>query len=484
MTVLLQHFPALRLLILLIGVGLFASTMTPLYAQDMMNMGVAGNWEGNLKTPTGSLRIIFHIKAEDDSLSATMDSPDQAVRGIPISSISFAEDQLTMEVAMIAGAYTGTLAPDSQSIEGEWSQAGMKLPLQLNKTDKPTQPNRPQEPKAPYPYAAEDVFFDNEGDNVRLAGTLTLPQSAGPHPAVVLVSGSGAQNRNEELMDHKPFLVLADHLTKQGIAVLRYDDRGTAESTGDFSTVTTEGLARDAQAAVDYLKSRNDIAMDQIGVAGHSEGGLIAPMLAAKNNNITFIVMLAGPGLPGDEILRLQGALVGRASGMSESLVQEMTRINGRLYDAVIEAPEDQVESRLKAEIEKIKQDTDKGTITALGLTSDREPQIIQQLSSPWFRYFLSYDPAPVLQKVKIPVLSIIGSKDLQVPAEENTRAIKTALEAAGNTNFEAQILPDLNHLFQTATTGAITEYAQIEETFAPSALALVSNWILSVVAE
>lgn len=472
---------SIHLLALLLGIGLLPMSSIPVHAQNA-GAGIAGTWEGKLTTPNGSLRIVFHITAEADSLSATLDSPDQAVRGIPVSEAHFTENTITMEVARIMGTYTGTVAADNQTIEGEWKQAGMTFPLHLSKTDKPSTPNRPQEPQEPYPYKAENVYFDNEQDDVRLAGTLTIPSTAGPHPAVVLVSGSGPQNRNEELMDHKPFLVLADHLTRQGIAVLRYDDRGTAESTGNFATATTEDLALDAQAAVDFLKSRSDIST--IGVAGHSEGGLIAPMLAVEEGNIDFIVMLAGPGLAGHEILRLQGALVGRASGMSESLVQEMTRINGRLYDAAMGAPDGEVESRLKQVIAEIRENTDAGTLTALGLTPEYEPQMIQQLSSPWFQYFLSYDPAPVLQKVKVPVLSIIGSKDLQVPAEENTRSIKAALETAENPNFEAQILPDLNHLFQTATTGAITEYAQIEETFAPAALNLVSNWILSVVAE
>lgn len=439
-----------------------------------------GSWEGALTLPSGSLRIVFHVAADDaGNLSSTMDSPDQGATGIPVTSTTFEAGKLTLNASAIGGTYIGTLSEDGQTLSGQWSQGGMSLDLDLTKTDKPTKPNRPQEPEGPFPYEEADVSFENKTDNVRLVGTLTIPKSAGPHPAVVLVSGSGPQDRDESIMGHKPFLVLSDHLTRQGIAVLRYDDRGTAESTGDFSAATTKDLANDAQAAVDFLKSRNDIDGSKIGVAGHSEGGLIAPILGVMPGNIAFIVMLAGPGLPGDEILRLQGGLMARAGGMSEPLIEKMLHVNSALYETAINAPEEEVENALKETISDLKTSFDASTIAALGLTAEREPQIIQQLSSPWFRYFLTYDPQPVLEQLQIPVLSVIGEKDLQVPAKENTEAIAMALKTAKNKNFSAKTLPDLNHLFQTANTGAVTEYAQIEETFAPAALVIISDWIL-----
>lgn len=479
MRVILQdiYAPVLTLLTLLLMLPLQLS-----HAQDV-HSPVAGAWEGTLKVPNGALRIVFHISTDEaGTLAATMDSPDQGATGIPVSKAGFADNRLQLEVAVIAGTYEGELADDGATIDGSWSQGGMSFPLSLARTSSPTKPNRPQEPQRPYPYDEEEVYFENTTDGVTLAGTLTLPPSPGPHPAVVLVSGSGAQDRDESLMGHRPFLVLADHLTRKGIAVLRYDDRGTAASTGNFATATTVDLARDAQAAVDFLKTREGIDMDHIGVAGHSEGGLIAPMLASKDEHVAFVVLLAGPGLPGREILKLQGELIARASGMSASLIEDMMRINVTLYDVAVDAPVDEVRQQLRDTLAALRADLDPATVTNLGLTPEREPQLIEQLASPWFRYFLKYDPAPVLQQVKVPLLSLIGSKDLQVPAEVNTEAIREALQEAASTQFEAQILPGLNHLFQTAETGVISEYGQIEETFSPDALNLISSWILDIV--
>lgn len=462
-------------LTLVLALTMSLSFLPSANAQD--TEAILGAWEGNLKIPNGQLRIVLNLKMEDGKLTSTVDSPDQGANGIPVASTTFEDGKLTMELTGIAARYDGTLNQDGQSMTGTWSQGGASMPLNVEKTDSPTEVNRPQEPEEPYPYDEEDVRFENEADKVTLAGTLTLPRSAGPHPAVVLISGSGPQNRDEELMGHKPFLVLADHLTRQGIAVLRYDDRGTAESTGDFAAATSEDLARDVQAAVDFLKTRTDIAKGKIGLAGHSEGGLIAPMLAVKKNNVDFIVMLAGPGVPGDEILRSQGALMAKAGGMSEPMIEKMTKINSKLYKTAKESSDKEVKDNLKAAITEIKAEESEATLTALGLTEQMEAGIVQQLSGPWFRYFLNHDPKPVLEKVKIPVLSVIGEKDLQVPAEANTAAIKDAL--AKNKKADIRILPGLNHLFQTANTGAMTEYGQIEETFSPDALVIISDWIL-----
>ena len=446
---------------------------------------IEGIWEGNLSLGNGEIRLVFHISADEDGgLSSKIDSPDQGANGIPVASTSFADGSLNLEVSAVGGQYTGTLSEDAQTLSGTWSQGGMELPLNMSKTDKPTELNRPQEPERPYPYDEEEVFFENESDDVRLAGTLTKPKSAGPFPAVVLISGSGPQNRDEELMGHKPFLILSDYLTRQGLAVLRYDDRGTAESTGSFGTATSVDLANDVQAAVDFLKKREDIDNENIGLAGHSEGGLIAPMLATETGNVAFIVLMAGPGLPGDEILRLQGTLLARAGGMAEPMLKQMEMVNSRLYAAAKEAPDDQVKTSLEEEIASIKQDVDASTLTALGLSPDREGQIIQQLSSPWFQYFLRYDPVPTLKKVKVPTLSVIGAKDLQVPAPKNTEAIKAAFTGDHAELLTAEILPDLNHLFQTADTGAMSEYGQIEETMSPIALSKIGDWIKRQVTE
>ncbi|MEM8486219.1 MAG: alpha/beta hydrolase [Bacteroidota bacterium] len=438
-----------------------------------------GAWEGNLVLPNGQLRIVFNLKAEGDGLSATMDSPDQGATGIPVTSTTLEAGILTLNASAIRGTYKGTVNEAGDAIAGTWSQGGMSLELNLSKTEKPTKVDRPQEPQRPFPYEEEAVFYDNAVGDARLAGTLTLPTSPGPHPAVVLISGSGPQDRDETIMGHKPFLVLSDHLTREGIAVLRYDDRGTGESTGNFAAATSEDLARDAQAAVDFLKTRSDIDASQIGLAGHSEGGLIAPMLAQKPDNVAFIVLLAGPGLTGAEILKQQTNLIAKAAGMSDALVEKLVATNTTLYAVAQSASSDTVAEELKAAVSRIKTELGPNTAGALGMGNEAaEQRIVAQLSSPWMRYFLSYDPAPALTKVKVPVLSIIGSKDLQVPAAGNTAAIQQALQAGNNPHFVAKVLPDLNHLFQTAETGAVAEYGQITETFAPEALDMVGNWI------
>ena len=451
-----------------------------LVAQSNTPGNVAGDWFGKLKVPNGQLRIVFHITADaDGALTATLDSPDQNAMGIPVGETTYADGKVTLSLKALQARYEGVLSDDGQMMTGTWSQGGASLPLEVSRTDQYVKPNRPQEPTPPFPYEEEDVEFENKDAQIKLAGTLTMPSSAGPHPAVILISGSGPQDRDESLMGHKPFLVLADHLTRRGIAVLRYDDRGTAKSTGTFSTATTRDLADDAQAAVNFLKTRTEIATDKIGLIGHSEGGIIAPMLGAETDNVAFIVMLAGPGLPGDEILNLQSKLIAEAGGMNDTMVENMLHVNSKLYKEAAEAPADEAADRLRATIAALKEELGSASASAIGLTDDRDEAMIEQLTSPWFRFFLSYDPLPTLQNLQIPVLSVIGKKDLQVPAEENTKAIEEALKAGGNSHYEAVILPNLNHLFQHATTGAPSEYGAIEETFATEALELVSAWIL-----
>jgi pimeloyl-ACP methyl ester carboxylesterase len=329
--------------------------------------------------------------------------------------------------------------------------------------------NRPQEPKKPYPYHEEEVTYKSMEPGITLAGTLTVPKSGGPFPAVVLISGSDAQNRDEELMGHKPFLVLADYLTRRGIAVLRFDDRGVGGSSGDFSSATSENFAQDVMGGVSYLKSRKKINHTQIGLIGHSEGGVIAPMVASISSDIAFIVMMAGTGVNGEEILKLQAELLIRANGTSEELIKENTKVQEMMFD-IIKTTTDKEAAKKKAR-------------EAL---SDIKPIIkdvaLAQMDSamtPWMRYFISYEPKTVLEKVKCPVLAINGEKDLQVSPQQNLPEIEKALKAAKNKDFKTIELPGLNHLFQTCKTGSVTEYAQIEETISPTVLELISSWIL-----
>jgi len=441
---------------------------------------ITGQWSGALSSLGKKIRIVFHIQLTEDGYKTTMDSPDQGAIGLPVASTGFDGSKVTLTASNFGIVYEGEYKTDS--IVGALKQGGMTTPITLKKTTEEIKPaNRPQEPKPPFPYRSEDMTFENKkAAGVTLAGTLTMPATGSNFPAAILISGSGAQDRNEELLGHKPFLIIADYLTRRGIAVLRYDDRGFAQSTGNFATATTADFATDTESAVAYLKTRKEINPNKIGLIGHSEGGIIAPMIAARSNDASFIVMLAGTGLRGDLLLLLQQELVYKVSGVSEEQVAKLLKINAQIFEKIVCTKEVVSMQELSDFMNGMKTD-----ITAAlpeGTTAD---QYIQQfavsMSSPWMQYFLRYDPAPALEQVKCPVLAVIGSKDLQVPAKENIPAISNALKKGGNTKATVKEYPGLNHLFQECTTGSPAEYASIEQTFSPEVLKDLAEWILKI---
>ncbi len=340
---------------------------------------------------------------------------------------------------------------------------------------------RPQEPKGPFPYSTEEVRFQNKDAHVTLSGTLTLPSKAGQYPAVILISGSGPHNRDEEMLGHKPFLVIADYLTKNGIAVLRYDDRGVGKSSGDFSKATSFDFATDAESAVNYLKNRKEINPVKIGLIGHSEGGVAAPIAATRSEDVRFIVLLAAPGIPSTKLILLQEELISRVLGVPEAEIQQSRKINEVAYDIVLKSKD--AESS-KAELTSyIRANSDsKMSFLPKGMTKEQAINMkISMLTSAWGNYLLKYDAAAVLQKVTCPVLALNGEKDLQVPPKEDLAGIAAALKKGGNKNFKTVELPGLNHLFQQSKTGSPEEYEQIEQTFAPVAMEEMKNWILTV---
>jgi uncharacterized protein len=328
---------------------------------------------------------------------------------------------------------------------------------------------RPQEPKAPFPYRQEEVAYESKEPGIKLAGTLTFPASGGPFPAALLITGSGAQNRNEEIMGHKPFLVLADSLTRRGIAVLRVDDRGVGGSSAGPPTATSLSYAQDVLAGVEYLKSRMEINPRRIGLIGHSEGGMIAPIVASQSQDVAFVVLMAGTGVKGEDVLTEQGQLVLRANGSSEELIQENIKVQKMLFNVIKSTSDNEAaEKQMRESLSSVNP-----AIRDVALAQ------LKSALSPWMRYFVAYDPQPALQKVKCPVLAVNGEKDLQVPPKQNLPAIEKALRAGGNKDFKVIELPGLNHLFQTCKTGSITEYGQIDETISPVALDLMGGWIL-----
>ncbi len=433
-------------------------------AQDLV-----GDWQGTLSAGGMELRLVIHItRGADGQLSATLDSIDQGATGIPVTSVAVKDNVLTLTVASIGGTFDGIINANG-TIDGVWAQGPGRIPLLFTRAvpGSAFEIKRPQQPAPPYPYREEEVEVSNAAAGVTLAGTLTIPRGAGPFPAVLLITGSGPQDRDESLMGHRPFLVLADHLTRQGIAVLRTDDRGVGRSTGQFQTATMVDFAGDAEASVAYLRSRQEIDASTIGLLGHSEGGVVAPMLAARGRGIAFIVLLAGTGVPGGEVLIAQSRLVGRAMGAPAAIVEQNIAI---LSDSLAIVREGGDEETLKTNLRN-----QLGTVMP---PSQAEPQIAM-LTSPWFRHFVTYDPADALRQVTCPVLALNGARDLQVPPDQNVPAIRRALEAGGNTRIVVEILPGLNHLFQTAETGSPAEYATIEETISPAVLQIVSDWIL-----
>jgi fermentation-respiration switch protein FrsA (DUF1100 family) len=455
---------------------------TSLSAQNKTtNHILPGSWLGKLSTNGIDLRLVFNFKInEKDSLTATMDSPDQGAKNIPLGRVILNGQKLTIQAPALMGEYNGNVTGDS-TIDGTWTQRGANFAVNLKKLRTAFSVNRPQEPKPPFPYTSEDITFTNTNFNIKLAGTLTIPNGNGPFRAVIMITGSGAQNRNEELLGHKPFLVIADYLSRNGIAVLRYDDRGVGGSQGNYSEATSADLSTDAEAAFEFLRKNPKINPGKIGFIGHSEGGLIAPIAASANHEVGFIVSLAGPGVTGQQIIIRQSQEISRLSGEKESAIKENTETNKKLY-AVLRKEEDNKKAEKKilaiykenlVKKKTSEEDVDKA-VNQLKLTFGANQYT-------WFRYFLMTDPSSFWKKVECPVLALNGEKDLQVAAKENLPAIEKALKSSGNKSVKIIKLPGLNHLFQHCKTGLPTEYGNIEETFSPETLKIISDWILAL---
>jgi fermentation-respiration switch protein FrsA (DUF1100 family) len=430
---------------------------------------IDGDWLGTLDTGMGRLRLVLHVINTEDGLSATLDSLDQNAKGIPVTSITRKGSSLKFDVKSVGGSYEGTISPDFGTFTGTWSQLGKSWPLALKrvKSASELERRRPQNPVKPYPYREEEVAYKNSSANIELAATLTIPRGKGPFPAVLLMSGSGPHDRDESLMGHKPFLVLADYLTRKGIVVLRADKRGVGRSGGNYAQAVMADFASDADAGVAYLKTRAEVDPRKIGLVGHSEGGVEAPMSAAHNPDVAFVVMMAGMGVPGDQLLPEQMRLIEQAAGKNPDEIEKDLAMQRDLLATVEKDKDDSV-------LEKDVREKLAGKVPDVQIGMQ-----VKAVSSPWFRGLLEYDPAPTLSKVTCPVLAISGEKDVQVPPQQNLPPIRKALEASGNKNYEVDELPGLNHLFQTAKTGGIGEYSEIEETMSPVAMEKVASWIL-----
>ena len=440
-------------------------TTLSIYSQD-----ITGQWHGVLKVQGIQLRIVFNIDQSDSGYSSTMDSPDQGAKGIPVTTTNFDNSVLLLDISNAGIQYEGTLKTENAFI-GTFKQGGQSLPLNLTREKPEEKVIRPQEPIKPYPYHSEEITFENTKDKIVLAGTLTLPERDGNFPAVILISGSGPQNRDEELLGHKPFLVLSDYLTRNGIAVLRFDDRGTAKSTGDFNNATTFDFAKDVESAIEYLHKRKEINKDKIGLIGHSEGGIIASIIASENKNIDFIVLMAGSTLRGDKLLLLQKYLIETQIGINKQLVETNQKIFAGAYEIILDE---------SLENELISDTLSKYFTSKYGqaLPEKQKTALVNQLSTAWMINIIRLDPAIYLEKISCPILAIVGSKDLQVPSKENLEIIENIFAESENTRVKTKELDGLNHLFQECETGMVSEYATIEQTISPIALKEILNWI------
>lgn len=440
-------------------------------------------WSGELNTLIQKLKVRFRILNPGDADETVyFDSISQRAGGFRAKR-TIDGDNWSIGVEGAGGEFKGKISADGEEIRGTWKQGISSLELILKRDtevlDAVVNYRRPQTPAPPFPYATEDVAFRNDVDNISLAGTLSIPSSDKPVAAAILISGSGPQDRDETLLGHKPFLVIADHLARNGVAVLRYDDRGTAKSKGDFDSATSVDFARDARAALEFLKKDSRIDAQRIGLIGHSEGGIVGPLVASEHSDVAFLVMLAGPGVSGRDILLSQGVKILQAEGLKdENLLQQQRTESQVLIDLVLAADESTstdsiVDSAVTKLIETAKSDRVK--------TEEARPQLkaaVEKLRTPWFRFFLAHDPAPVLQKIGCPILVLNGELDTQVDPELNLPRIREVLETRSEGIYRIIEFPKLNHLFQSCSTGAVSEYETIEETISPVVLETITSWI------
>ncbi|HEY0102201.1 MAG TPA: alpha/beta hydrolase [Brevundimonas sp.] len=439
------------------AVAIAAPVQTAAPAADL-----GGVWEGRISVGGQSIRIVFRVDATGN---AVMDSPDQGARNIAVDPPTVEGGVVRFVVPVLQGRFEGTRSEDGQTLTGALSQGGVTLPLVLTRTAATaTLAARPQTPVPPFPYRSEEVAFDNPAaPGVRLAGTLTLPEGPGPFPAAILISGTGPQDRDETIEGHKAFAVWADALTRRGIAVLRHDDRGVAASTGNYGAATQRDFASDVKAAVEWLAARPDIDRARIGLIGHSEGGVFAPLAIQDGARAAWVVTLAGPAVRGGDIVQEQQRRFAVAAGLPPEEVERSNTDQRRIMAAVVANAGDP--EALRREVAPL--------LVSMGRSPQEAASIATVMSSDWYRGMAAFDPADALRAITVPMLAVYGAKDLQVPADQNAPVLSRLKPDA-----EVVVLPGLNHLFQPAQTGLISEYGQIETTLDPSVIRTVVDWV------
>lgn len=470
-----KSYVTLVLTILICSKVSICQTNNPEILADNQQL-IDGYWTGKINAGLSSFTFTLKFWSNDGSFTGTLDSPEQDLINIPVDEIIIQDDSIKLNIGAIRRKYHAVIDRRSNVMDGIYIRdRGINFPLVLKKTDTATILLRPQMPQRPYPYTEEEIFFINENDGTRLAGTLTIPTVKSPFNAVILLSGSGAQDRDESFFGHKPFLVIADYLTRNGILVLRYDDRGVGGSSGDHLQSTTEINSEDVISAVRFLKSRKDIDTNTIGLIGHSEGSIVAAIAAFKNPHIAYTILLGAPGLSIEENLYLQNAIIRRAEGISEDMIEQYNLIQRKVFSIIKEELNDSAATeKLRAAYTFNRYQSISGDI------KKSIDERINDLLTPYFRDIIKCNPAGILKKVQCPVLAISGAKDLQAPSKQNLPEIEKALKSGNNKNYKCIELQGINHMMQTCRKGTISEYSQIEETISPLVLNAIYDWILT----
>lgn len=442
-----------------------------------------GSWQGFIVNEKDTFVLVFDVDSESKT-PVLMTFPYVAMEDVRPQGLRFANDTLRLSVSALA-ARIQLVYKNENEMDGFWIASNSKdtLSLQMQKTNHPLRINRPQTPKEPFPYSSEIIIVQNKKAKVSIEGTLTLPQGKGPFPCVILVTGSGPQDRNSEILMHKSFWVIADYLSRHGIAVFRYDERGVGKTTGNFSTSTSYDFTDDLLAVYTHLRKHKNLNKKQIGLAGHSEGGLVCAMAAAKNKNVGFYISLAGPAVRGSEILLEQSKQLFMVSGKDEEYVNFEYAFRKKIFEMFHSISDSQKFAEAMREyFEKTMTEISEEKAKEHNISKPFAEMWIIQLSSPWMKEFMSIDPANYLRKMKCPVLVMIGEKDFQVPHYQNLPIYENIFSESKHPNYTLLKMPQLNHLFQTANTGSISEYGRIEETFSPMALETMKDWILKTI--
>jgi hypothetical protein len=446
---------------------------------------IAGTWQGKLSVSATSLRLVVHIKEEGSGFSATLDSPDQGAKGIPVSRVERKGDSLLLEIAAAGAKLSGRLTSDT-TFNGQWSQ-GFSFPLDLKKLPEGETlavAKRPQTPKPPFPYHSTDVVYYNRDRSIQFGGTITRPNGSGPFPAVLLLTGSGQQNRDEELFDHKPFAVIADYLTRKGYLVLRVDDRGVGQTTGDVKNATTKDFTDDAMVGLDYLKSLPETEKSKIGLLGHSEGGMIAQMVAAQRRDLAFVILLAAPGEKVMDLMVHQNKAILQSAGVPAQTADSYLALYRSLITALLLSPSnDQNNTALQMVDNWVKKTPAAIVAATTGIKDEKSKETFlhnfsEGINTAWFRYFFRYNPDAYVKKITASVLALNGDKDIQVVAKPNLAALKASLQKSKAKRFDVIEVSGLNHLFQHCATCTVAEYGQLEETLAPEVLETIGSWL------